>query len=215
MLHTSDIYADKAGGYGCQPCFSDPCCCARTPTCPSPPHPPPPHTHTQIKHPVTGGDGYEPCAPMAAGAQECTLQYFADKGIADQVVPPVITMKDFEKVLERARPTVSTKDLEVGGGGGRGCVGRGGGGGGWRGGRGGGLVVNPAVWLKVQRNARPTVSTKDLEVGGGGRKVWGLEGGAGGGGACGRCSMMVQHESARTTCRWGNAIHSSCVRVWL
>jgi vacuolar protein-sorting-associated protein 4 len=64
---------------------------------------------------VTGGDGYEPCAPLAPGAQECTLQYFADKGIADQVVPPVITMKDFEKVLERARPTVSTKDLEVGG----------------------------------------------------------------------------------------------------
>lgn len=67
----------------------------------------------KIKHPVAGGDGYEPCAPMAAGAQECTLQYFADKGIADQVVPPVITMKDFEKVLERARPTVSVKDLEV------------------------------------------------------------------------------------------------------
>lgn len=70
----------------------------------------------QIKHPVTGGDGYEPCAPLAPGAQECTLQYFADKGIADQVVPPVITMKDFEKVFERARPTVSVKDLEVGGG---------------------------------------------------------------------------------------------------
>lgn len=69
----------------------------------------------QIKHPVTGGDGYEPCAPRAPGAQECGLQYFADKGIADQVVPPVITMKDFEKVLERARPTVSVKDLEVGG----------------------------------------------------------------------------------------------------
>jgi vacuolar protein-sorting-associated protein 4 len=68
----------------------------------------------QIKHPVTGGDGYEPCAPLAPGAQECTLQYFADKGIADQVVPPVITMKDFEKVLERARPTVSVKDLVVG-----------------------------------------------------------------------------------------------------
>jgi hypothetical protein len=39
----------------------------------------------QIKHPTTGGDGYEPCAPLAPGAQECTLQYFADKGIADQV----------------------------------------------------------------------------------------------------------------------------------
>lgn len=67
----------------------------------------------KIKHPTTGGDGYEPCAPLAPGAQECTLQYFADKGIADQVVPPIISMRDFDKVLERARPTVSPKDLEV------------------------------------------------------------------------------------------------------
>ena len=30
-----------------------------------------------------------------------------------QVQPPVITMRDFEKVLLRARPTVSNKDLAV------------------------------------------------------------------------------------------------------
>lgn len=30
-----------------------------------------------------------------------------------QVHPPKITFRDFEKVLLRARPTVSTKDLEV------------------------------------------------------------------------------------------------------
>lgn len=30
-----------------------------------------------------------------------------------QVVPPIISMRDFDKVLDRARPTVSTKDLEV------------------------------------------------------------------------------------------------------
>jgi hypothetical protein len=41
--------------------------------------------HLQIRHPTTGADGYEPCAPLAPGAQECTLQYFADKGTADQV----------------------------------------------------------------------------------------------------------------------------------
>jgi vacuolar protein-sorting-associated protein 4 len=29
------------------------------------------------------------------------------------VQPPVITTRDFEKVLLRARPTVSKKDLEV------------------------------------------------------------------------------------------------------
>lgn len=81
----------------------------QTTGCSSPPAP----SLSQIKHPVTGGDGFEPCAPMAPGAQECTLQYFADKGIADQVVPPTITMRDFFKVLERARPTVSPKDLEV------------------------------------------------------------------------------------------------------
>eukprot|EP00775_Hariotina_reticulata_P013692 gene13692-13814_t len=67
----------------------------------------------KIKHPVTGSDGYEPCAPMAPGAQEVGLQYFADKGIADQVVPPVISMRDFDRVLDRARPTVSPKDLQV------------------------------------------------------------------------------------------------------
>eukprot|EP00882_Tetradesmus_deserticola_P021488 GHRQ01023261.1.p2 GENE.GHRQ01023261.1~~GHRQ01023261.1.p2 ORF type:complete len:237 (+),score=119.61 GHRQ01023261.1:206-916(+) len=67
----------------------------------------------KVKLPGGGGDGYEPCAPLAPGAQECTLQYFADKGIADKVVPPIISMRDFDKVLERARPTVSHKDLEV------------------------------------------------------------------------------------------------------
>jgi len=35
---------------------------------------------------------------MAPGAQEVSLQYFADKGIADQVVPPVISMRDFDRV---------------------------------------------------------------------------------------------------------------------
>lgn len=30
-----------------------------------------------------------------------------------QVQPPVISMRDFEKVMLRARPTVSKKDLEV------------------------------------------------------------------------------------------------------
>lgn len=67
----------------------------------------------QVKHPTTGGDGYEPCPPLAPGARELSLQWFADQGLADQVVPPVISMRDFEKVLERARPTVSTKDLDV------------------------------------------------------------------------------------------------------
>jgi len=51
----------------------------------------------QVRHP-DGGDAYEPCAPGAPGAQEVTLQYFADKGLADRVLPPTITRADFDKV---------------------------------------------------------------------------------------------------------------------
>ncbi|GBF91933.1 nuclear poly(A) polymerase [Raphidocelis subcapitata] len=51
----------------------------------------------KVRH-ADGGDAYEPCAPGAPGAQEVTLQYFADKGLAD-------------RVLVRARPTVSHTDL--------------------------------------------------------------------------------------------------------
>ncbi|KAI8473497.1 MAG: AAA-ATPase of VPS4/SKD1 family [Monoraphidium minutum] len=58
-----------------------------------------------------GGEAYEPCAPGAPGAMEVGLQYFADKGLADKVLPPVITRADFDKVLLRARPTVSPSDL--------------------------------------------------------------------------------------------------------
>lgn len=51
----------------------------------------------QVRHP-DGGDAYEPCAPGAPGAQECSLQYFADKGLADRVLPPQISRLDFDKV---------------------------------------------------------------------------------------------------------------------
>jgi vacuolar protein-sorting-associated protein 4 len=60
-----------------------------------------------------GAEGFEPCPPSAPGAQEVNLQYFADKGLADRVVPPTISRNDFEKVLLRARPTVSHSDLGV------------------------------------------------------------------------------------------------------
>jgi vacuolar protein-sorting-associated protein 4 len=56
---------------------------------------------------------YEACSPAEPGAQEMTLQYFADNNLADKVLPPRITMRDFEKVLTRARPTVGKSDLEV------------------------------------------------------------------------------------------------------
>lgn len=42
-----------------------------------------------------------------------SLQTLADKGLAEMVHPPSITFRDFEKVLLRARPTVSPSDLAV------------------------------------------------------------------------------------------------------
>ena len=60
-----------------------------------------------------GSLGLEPCSPGDPGAFAATLQSLADGGRAAEVVPPNITMRDFQKVLTRARPTVSAKDLEV------------------------------------------------------------------------------------------------------
>lgn len=59
------------------------------------------------------GPNYMPCEPTAPGAMQMNLQYFADNGLADKVVPPAISMKDFEKVLARAKPTVGKDDLKV------------------------------------------------------------------------------------------------------
>ena len=55
----------------------------------------------------------EPCSPGDAGAFPATLQSLADQGKAELVQPPAISMRDFEKVLLRARPTVSQDDLKV------------------------------------------------------------------------------------------------------
>ncbi len=41
---------------------------------------------------------FEPCSPSDAGAQEASLQYYADNNLADKVTPPAISMRDFEKV---------------------------------------------------------------------------------------------------------------------
>jgi vacuolar protein-sorting-associated protein 4 len=66
--------------------------------------------------PLRGKDGKEyllPCSPGDTGAIPATLQELADQNLADKVQPPMITKTDFEKVLLRARPTVSTRDLET------------------------------------------------------------------------------------------------------
>jgi hypothetical protein len=53
------------------------------------------NSHTHIT-----GQGWEPCAPSDPGAKPLSLQYFADNNLADKVLPPKITMRDFEKVRE-------------------------------------------------------------------------------------------------------------------
>ncbi|GFR49509.1 hypothetical protein Agub_g11549 [Astrephomene gubernaculifera] len=70
-------------------------------------------THFKRVRTPDGGEGWEPCSPGDSGAQELSLNYFAENGLADKVLPPRITMRDFEKVLMRARPTVGKGDLEV------------------------------------------------------------------------------------------------------
>lgn len=64
---------------------------------------------------VRGPDGsprLEPCSPGDPAAFPATLTSLAADGKAAMVHPPDINMGDFRKVLLRARPTVSAKDLE-------------------------------------------------------------------------------------------------------
>lgn len=56
---------------------------------------------------------WEPCAPSAPGATEKDLTWFATNDQADKVLVPSITRADFEASLHRARPTVSSDDLEL------------------------------------------------------------------------------------------------------
>jgi vacuolar protein-sorting-associated protein 4 len=60
-----------------------------------------------------GEEEYEACSPGDAGAEETTLVSLAERGLASKVATPMITMRDFEKALIRARPTVSEKDLQT------------------------------------------------------------------------------------------------------
>ena len=70
-------------------------------------------THFQTVRQPDGQDGYMPCSPGAPGAFAATLESLVDAGYSRQVVPPPISRGDFERVLVRARPTVSEADLEV------------------------------------------------------------------------------------------------------
>ena len=56
---------------------------------------------------------YEPCSPGDPAAFAATLTSLAEAGHGTAVAPPRITRADFDRVLLRARPTVSTADLDV------------------------------------------------------------------------------------------------------
>jgi vacuolar protein-sorting-associated protein 4 len=68
------------------------------------------HFRTLTKN---GDVTYEPCSPGAEGAFEATLEMMEEAGYAMKVHPPPISRGDFERVLVRARPTVSEDDLQV------------------------------------------------------------------------------------------------------
>ncbi|KAK9799427.1 hypothetical protein WJX73_009295 [Symbiochloris irregularis] len=68
-------------------------------------------THFKIEMAPDGTKQYIPCSPGDKGAFEATLITLAERGLAAGVQPPKICMRDFEKVLLRARPTVSATDL--------------------------------------------------------------------------------------------------------
>ncbi len=61
---------------------------------------------------LKGKEVFYPCSPGDPNAFTATLASLAESGKASQVETPLISMRDFEKVLTRARPTVSTKDLD-------------------------------------------------------------------------------------------------------
>jgi len=106
------VKGNAGGGGGGGVCLGASCCCLfvqmgpenkcqahnLTIRHPHPTHPPTPPPRHQVRHPADGGDAYMPCAPGAPGSQEVTLQHFADKGLADRVLPPTISRIDFDKV---------------------------------------------------------------------------------------------------------------------
>lgn len=60
-----------------------------------------------------GEEVYEPCSPGSPEGFPATLESLASEGLSEKIYPPRINRVDFERVLVRARPTVSKKDLEI------------------------------------------------------------------------------------------------------
>ncbi|XP_009758070.1 protein SUPPRESSOR OF K(+) TRANSPORT GROWTH DEFECT 1 [Nicotiana tabacum] len=54
-----------------------------------------------------------PCGPRQPGAIQTNMQELAAQGLASKITPPPISIRDFDRVLWKQKPTVSKADLEV------------------------------------------------------------------------------------------------------
>lgn len=70
-------------------------------------------THFKTAKGPDGSTQLVPCSPGDPEGFAATLTQLAEEGKAAQIMPPRISKRDFDKVLIRARPTVSKQDLEV------------------------------------------------------------------------------------------------------
>lgn len=63
---------------------------------------------------INTSDGlWVPCGPRQPGAIQTNMQELAAKGLASKIMPPPISIRDFDRVLWKQKPTVSKADLEV------------------------------------------------------------------------------------------------------
>lgn len=54
-----------------------------------------------------------PCGPRQPGAIQTNMQELAAQGLASKITPPPISIRDFDRVLWKQKPTVSKADLDV------------------------------------------------------------------------------------------------------
>ncbi|KAJ8557604.1 hypothetical protein K7X08_003229 [Anisodus acutangulus] len=63
---------------------------------------------------IKTSDGlWVPCGPRQPGAIQTNMTELAAKGLASKITPPPISLRDFDRVLWKQKPTVSKADLEV------------------------------------------------------------------------------------------------------
>lgn len=63
---------------------------------------------------IKTSDGlWVPCGPRQPGAIQTNMQELAAKGLASKITPPPISIRDFDRVLWKQKPTVSKADLKV------------------------------------------------------------------------------------------------------